>query len=132
MLRAIRVAAPWIEFSSSTRESVVTLIPHRRINSRGRPVIQHSKKSNPVTTKDSSRTEGDHVIASQSILTRRTFIQAGTAAAAAFSIIPRQAFSAAGVAPSEKLTVAYIGCGTQGTRELLRLLALPDVQVVAV
>jgi predicted dehydrogenase len=36
------------------------------------------------------------------------------------------------VAPSEKITVAHIGCGTQGLRELPGLLAMPEVQVVAV
>src|SRR5207245_67451 len=36
------------------------------------------------------------------------------------------------VAPSEKITVAYIGCGTQGLREMPRMLAMPEVQIVAV
>ena len=66
-------------------------------------------------------------------LTRRDFIQAGAAAATAITIIPRHALGGAGsIAPSEKITVAYIGCGTQGIRELLRLLPIPEVQVVAV
>lgn len=69
-------------------------------------------------------------------LSRRTFIRSGTAAAAAAAtttILPRHVMGAGrSVAPSEKLTVACIGCGTQGIRELLRILAVPDVQVVAV
>ena len=36
------------------------------------------------------------------------------------------------VAPSEKITLALIGCGTQGLRELPSLFALPEVQIVAV
>lgn len=36
------------------------------------------------------------------------------------------------VAPSDKITLAYIGCGTQGTREMLRLIAVPEVQITAV
>ncbi|MCY3024624.1 MAG: Gfo/Idh/MocA family oxidoreductase [Planctomycetota bacterium] len=64
-------------------------------------------------------------------LTRRKFL--GGAAAAAVSIIPRQALGGPDrVAPGNKITVAYIGCGTQGLREMLGMLALPDVQIVAV
>jgi hypothetical protein len=68
------------------------------------------------------------------VLSRRKFIQAGGAAAAtAFTIVPRHVLGGAGfVPPSEKITVAYIGCGTQGTREMLRMLAMPEVQIVAV
>jgi hypothetical protein len=65
-------------------------------------------------------------------LTRRKFIQAG-GAAAAFTIVPRHVLGGAGfVPPSEKITVAYIGCGTQGLREMLRMVAMPEVQIVAV
>src|SRR5262245_38809994 len=63
---------------------------------------------------------------------RRKFIQAG-AAATAFMIVPRHVLGGAGfVPPSEKITVAYIGCGTQGIREMLRMLEMPQVQIVAV
>jgi predicted dehydrogenase len=49
------------------------------------------------------------------------------------SIVPIHVLGGAeSVAPSEKITVALIGCGTQGLRELVHLLALPEVQVVAV
>src|SRR5437773_4096161 len=66
-------------------------------------------------------------------LSRRKFIQAGGAAAAAFTIVPRHVLGGPGfVAPSEKITLAYIGCGTQGLREMLAMLAMPDVQIVAV
>jgi hypothetical protein len=36
------------------------------------------------------------------------------------------------IAPSDKITLAYIGIGTQGIRELLPMLAVPQIQVVAV
>jgi hypothetical protein len=66
-------------------------------------------------------------------LSRRKFIQAGGAAATAFTIVPRHVLGGQGfIAPSEKITVAYIGCGTQGLRELLRMVAMPEVQIVAV
>src|SRR5262245_37511904 len=68
----------------------------------------------------------------QSSLSRRRFMQAG-GAAVAFTIVPRHVLGGQGfVPPSEKITVAYIGCGTQGLREMLRMLAQPEVQIVAV
>jgi hypothetical protein len=66
-------------------------------------------------------------------VSRRKFLAASGAAAAAFTIVPRHVLGGAGfVAPSEKITVAHIGCGTEGLRELPDLLRLPEVQIVAV
>jgi hypothetical protein len=63
---------------------------------------------------------------------RREFL-ASAAAGLAFTIVPRHVLGGPGyTAPSDKLTLAYIGCGTQGIRELLRLIPVPDVQVTAV
>jgi len=57
----------------------------------------------------------------------------GGAAAAAFTIVPRHVLGGPGfVAPSEKITVAHIGCGTQGFREMPGLLSMPEIQIVAV
>lgn len=58
---------------------------------------------------------------------------AAAAAAAAFTIVPRHVLGGAGyVAPSEKITLACIGLGTQAIRELGSVLSRPEVQVVAV
>ena len=66
-------------------------------------------------------------------LSRRKFLLAGGAAATAFTIVPRHVLGGAGfVAPSEKITLAYIGCGTQGLREMTAMLAMPEIQIVAV
>src|SRR5262245_28561629 len=66
-------------------------------------------------------------------LSRRKFVLTSGAAGAAFTIVPRHVLGGAGfVPPSEKITLAYIGCGTQGLREMPALLSMPDVQVVAV
>lgn len=66
-------------------------------------------------------------------LSRRQFMIAGGVAGAAFSIVPRHVLGGAGfVAPSEKITLAYIGCGTQGLREMLGMLSIPELQIVAV
>ena len=64
-------------------------------------------------------------------LSRRKFMLSG-GAAAAFSIVPRHVLGGASfVAPSEKITLAYIGCGTQGLREMLPMLTMPEIQIVA-
>src|SRR6201993_2625753 len=65
-------------------------------------------------------------------LSRRQLLRTG-GAAAAFSIVPRHVLGGAGfVAPSEKITLACIGFGTQAIREIGGILASPDLQIVAV
>jgi len=65
-------------------------------------------------------------------LNRRKFLSSA-AASLAFTIVPRHVIGGPGhVAPSDKITLAYIGCGTQGLRELVRLVANPEVQIVSV
>ena len=64
---------------------------------------------------------------------RRDFISSTAAVAATISIVPRHVLGGEGhVAPSDKITVANIGCGTQGIREMPGLLQNSDLQVVAV
>ncbi len=66
-------------------------------------------------------------------LSRRKFMGSMATAALGLTIVPRHVLGGVGfVAPSDKINVAYIGCGTQGLRELPALLELPDVQVTAV
>ncbi len=66
-------------------------------------------------------------------VSRRNFMLASGAAATAFAIVPRHVLGGQGfVPPSEKITLAYIGCGTQGLREMLPMLAMPEIQIVAV
>ncbi|NUM52723.1 MAG: Gfo/Idh/MocA family oxidoreductase [Candidatus Hydrogenedentes bacterium] len=66
-------------------------------------------------------------------ISRRQFIRTGGAAAATFTIVPRHVLGGAGhVAPSEKITLACIGFGTQAIREIGGILASPEIQVVAV
>ena len=79
----------------------------------------------PKLTKDDSTNSKN--------LSRRKFMLTGGAAAAAFTIVPRHVLGGPGfVPPSEKITLAYMGCGTQGLREMLGMLMMPQVQVVAV
>jgi len=66
-------------------------------------------------------------------MNRRTFLKSAGVSAAVFNILPGHVLGASGqVAPNSKLTIALIGCGSQGLRELPGLLSAPEVQVVAV
>ena len=88
-----------------------------------------------MNTKDSQPAEPGHTANAPRSpgLSRRKFMLAGGAAATAFTIVPRHVLGGPGfVAPSEKITVAYIGCGTQGLREMPGMLTMPEVQIVAV
>jgi hypothetical protein len=63
---------------------------------------------------------------------RRKFL--GTAAGAvAFTVVPRHVLGGQGnVAPSDKITLAMIGVGTQALRELPALLSIPEIRIVSV
>lgn len=64
-------------------------------------------------------------------LDRRSFV--GAATTTAFTIVPRAVLGGTGyIAPSDKLTLAHIGMGTQSFTELGGLLAHPRIQIVAV
>ncbi len=66
-------------------------------------------------------------------INRRTFIGSAASAGLALTIVPRQVLGGPGyVAPNDKLTLGYIGCGTQGLREMATLLANPALQIVSV
>src|SRR3954468_5907675 len=66
-------------------------------------------------------------------LSRRQLMLTGGMAATAFTIVPRHVLGGAGfVPPSEKITLACIGFGTQAIREIGGILARPEVQIVAV
>ena len=88
-----------------------------------------------MKTKDSESKDVDEAVGLPEPrgLSRRQLMLTGGAAAAAFTIVPRHVLGGAGfVAPSEKITLACIGFGTQAIREIGGILASPDVQVVAV
>jgi hypothetical protein len=64
---------------------------------------------------------------------RRKFVSMMAASAAAFTIVPRHVLGGKGyIPPSDKITLGYIGMGTQGIREMLPMLAVPEIQIVAV
>jgi hypothetical protein len=66
-------------------------------------------------------------------MNRRQFLGSTAATATAFSIVPRHVLGGTDyIAPSDKITFAYIGCGTEGLTEMVDMLALPEIQIVAV
>jgi hypothetical protein len=66
-------------------------------------------------------------------INRREFVGSAAAASIGFTIVPRNVLGGAGFTPpSDKLTIGYIGCGTQGLREMTSLIANPAIQIVAV
>ncbi len=65
--------------------------------------------------------------------TRRHFIRTSAAAATLFQILPRHVLGGPRfVAPSEKVNVALVGAGGRGIQNMKALMALPDVQVIAI
>ena len=70
---------------------------------------------------------------SKNSLDRRTFIGGVTTAAVGLTVVPRHVLGGSGyIPPSDKINVAYIGCGTQGLRQLPDIIQLPEVQMIAV
>ena len=66
-------------------------------------------------------------------MTRREFLGTAATAAAAFTIVPRHVLGGPGhVPPSDKINLAMIGVGGQGTHDMTKFMELPDVQIVAV
>jgi hypothetical protein len=69
----------------------------------------------------------------QSRVTRRLFLQGAAAVAAAPYIIPASARGAAGrPAPSQRITMGFVGVGGQGSGDMGGFMGFPEVQAVAV
>ena len=59
-------------------------------------------------------------------LNRRRFLDA-TAAITAAAVVPRHVLGGAKhVAPSRRINIGFVGCGTQGFRQLMPALAKPE------
>jgi hypothetical protein len=65
-------------------------------------------------------------------LHRREFVKTSAAASVAFTIIPRNVLGKGFIPPSDKINIAYIGCGTQGLAEMCELITDPSLQIVSV
>jgi predicted dehydrogenase len=66
-------------------------------------------------------------------ISRRKFVSSAAVASLGFTIVPRHVLGGKDfIPPSDKLTIGYIGCGTQGLSEMADLISNPKVQIVAV
>ena len=65
-------------------------------------------------------------------INRRKFVSAASTSALAFTIVPRHVLGKGYIAPSDKINVANIGCGTQGIYEMPDLLENDNIKVTAV
>jgi hypothetical protein len=66
-------------------------------------------------------------------INRREFLGSAAAGSLALTVVPRSVLGGPGyVAPNDRLTLGYIGCGTQGLREMASLIANPALQIVSV
>ncbi len=66
-------------------------------------------------------------------INRRKFIGSAAAGSLALTVVPRSVIGGTGyVAPSDKLTIGYVGCGTQGLGEMASLITNPALQIVSV
>ncbi|HKB42820.1 MAG TPA: Gfo/Idh/MocA family oxidoreductase [Chitinophagaceae bacterium] len=92
------------------------------------------KEMNPdLTTSDNQKEKPADAPIKNSPMNRRKFVEMTAASAIAFTILPRHVLGGRNyIAPSDKITLAYIGMGTQGIRELLPLLANEQFHVIAV
>src|SRR5213078_1644311 len=92
------------------------------------------KEINPSLTANNNQKENSaDVPINNSQMNRRKFVEMTAASAIAFTILPRHVLGGKNfIAPSDKITLAYIGVGTQGIREMLPMLAVPQIQIVAV
>src|SRR5687767_9097559 len=69
----------------------------------------------------------------EGLVSRRRFAAGAGAMAAAAMIAPRHVLGGPGfVPPSEKVNVGYVGCGTQGFRQMMTALESPDIRITAV
>ena len=69
---------------------------------------------------------------SSKVISRRNFLKTATVAAG-MVIVPRHVLGGPGyIAPSDKINLAIIGVGSQGTHDMKEFLNIPDVQVIAV
>jgi len=71
-------------------------------------------------------------LARKAAVSRRTFLERGATSAAATLVARHVLGGPRHVAPSDRINVGYVGCGTQGLRQLMPALQSPALRVVAV
>src|SRR5438046_9457053 len=89
-------------------------------------------KKDATTNSTSSEKEAAGNNEKKSEMDRRKFVGLTATAALGFTIVPRHVLGKGYIPPSDKITLAYIGTGTEGIREMLPMLTVPEIQIVAV
>ncbi|MGD0093532.1 MAG: Gfo/Idh/MocA family oxidoreductase, partial [Planctomycetota bacterium] len=85
-----------------------------------------------MNTQPTSSIHATSPAANESQLKRRRFLGAAAATALA-AVLPRQVLAGAKhVPPGEKIRLAYVGCGTQGFRQLMQALTNQELRITAV
>ncbi len=65
-------------------------------------------------------------------ITRRRFLST-SATTAAISVVPRRVLGGVGyVPPSDQVNIGFVGCGTQGLRQMMQALPHAEIQIAAV
>src|ERR1041385_7061609 len=90
------------------------------------------KDTTPASTPGSEKENAGNAHEKHTGMDRRKFVELTAAAAVGFTIVPRHVLGKGYIPPSDKVTLAYIGTGTEGIREMLPMLAIPEIQIVAV
>ncbi|MDR1595111.1 MAG: Gfo/Idh/MocA family oxidoreductase [Prevotellaceae bacterium] len=89
-----------------------------------------------MATKENRKKENDmEETKSTAKMNRRSFLSTGAAAIGAFTVIPSHVFAAGKqgkVAPSDRIRLVHIGCGSQGLAELGTLLKSPAIDIAGV
>jgi predicted dehydrogenase len=65
-------------------------------------------------------------------MNRRSFISTTAATVGLATVVPRNVLGKGFIAPSDKITLINIGCGSQGLAEIGALLACPQIEIVGV
>ena len=64
-------------------------------------------------------------------INRREFLGSAAAASVTLTVVPRHVLGGKGyIPPSDKITLGYIGCGTQGLREMTAVIPINSVQTM--
>ena len=86
-----------------------------------------------LRTVESAKPDSPGIETNKTSLDRRKFVEIVAASAIGFTIVPRHVLGGKNyIAPSDTITLAYVGIGTQGIREMLPMLANPQFRVVSV
>ena len=65
-------------------------------------------------------------------MNRRKFIAQTTAAIGMVTVVPRSVLGRGFIAPSDKITMIYLGCGYQGFSDLGALMQCPQIEILGV